>query len=72
MNMEALKKALLKGIPSGITSWLIYGLVFKMLIDKKPFKEAMSDRDSIIFLVLVAILEIAIYFVVDARKAKKQ
>ena len=27
MNKEALKKALLQGIPSGIVSWLIYGLI---------------------------------------------
>lgn len=36
MNLEALKKALIRGIPTGIASWLIYGLVFRLLIDKKP------------------------------------
>ena len=28
MNMETLKKALLQGIPNGIVTWLMYGLVF--------------------------------------------
>ena len=49
MNMEALKKGLLQGIPSGIVTWLIYGLVFRLLIDKKPFSEALFSRDSIVF-----------------------
>ncbi len=70
MNREALKKALLYGIPSGIVTWLIYGLVFRMLIDKKPFSEALFGRDSIVFLVICTVVEAIVYFVKQARKAK--
>lgn len=72
MNLEALKKALIRGIPTGIASWLIYGLVFRLLIDKKPFKEALFGRDSIIFLIIVVIVEIIIYYVDLYRKSKKK
>lgn len=72
MNLEALKKALIRGIPTGIASWLIYGLVFRLLIDKKPFKEALFGRDSIIFLIIVVIVEIIIYYVDLYRKSKKE
>ena len=57
--------------PQRIVTWLIYGLVFKMLIDKKPFKAALFDRDSIVFLVIVTIVEIILYYVTQARKAGK-
>lgn len=71
MNSEALKKALLRGIPSGIVSWLIYGLVFQMLIDKEPFKEALFGRDSIVFLVIIVIVEIVAIYLREAKKAAK-
>ena len=72
MNVQALKKALICGIPNGIVTWLIYGLVFKLLIDKDPLKEALFGRDSIIFLIIVTIVEMVIYYVADVRKARKQ
>jgi len=43
-----------------------------MLIDKKPFKEAMFDRDSIIFLIAVVIIEAIACYVIEVRKARKQ
>lgn len=72
MKIQALKKALLYGIPNGIVTWLIYGMVFKLLIDKKPFKEALFDRDSIVFLVIATIVEIVIYYVSQVRKIRKK
>ena len=71
MNMEALKKALLYGIPSGIVAWLIYGLVFRLLIDKKPLNEALFGRDSIIFFIICTVVEVIVYCVRQARKAGK-
>ncbi|MBQ9257909.1 MAG: hypothetical protein IJ181_12455 [Acidaminococcaceae bacterium] len=70
MNMEALKKALLQGIPSGIVSWLIYGLIFKLLIEKESFKDALFDKDSLIFLAIVTVFEIIVYYIINARKTK--
>lgn len=72
MNKEALKKALLYGIPSGIVTWLIYGLVFRLLIDKKPFKEALFGRDSIVFFVICTVVEVIVYFVGQVKKDEKQ
>ena len=71
MNIEVLKKALLQGIASGVVTWLIYGLVFQMLIDKEPFGEALFGRDSIIFLVIVALAEVVFYYLRKAKGAKK-
>ena len=71
MNVEALKKALLQGIPSGIASWLIYGLVFQMLIDREPFKEALFGRDSIVFLVVIVVVEIVVIYLGQVKKAGK-
>ena len=48
MNMDAFKRALLKGIPSGIVSWLIYAGVFGMLIDKQPAKTAFFERSTML------------------------
>lgn len=70
MNLEALKKALLYGIPSGIVTWLIYGLVFRMLIDKKPFNEALFGRGSIVFMVICIVVEVIAYYLKQAKKAK--
>ena len=70
--MDALKKALLCGIPSGIMTWLNYGLVFRMLIDKIPFSEALFSRDSIVLLVICAVVEVIAYYVREIKKAKKQ
>ena len=71
MNKEALKKALLQGIPSGIVTWLIYGLVFRLLIDKKPVGEALFGWDSIVFLVICTVAEVVVYYVSQVKKGKK-
>ena len=72
MNKEALKKALLYGILSGIVTWLIYGLVFRLWIDKKPFSDALFGRDSIVFFVICTVAEVIGYYVRQVRKAGKQ
>jgi len=72
MNAEALKKALLNGGFSGIVTWLFYGLVFRMLIDKQPFKEALFCRESIVFLIIFLIVEIVMFYVTQVRKSGKQ
>ncbi len=71
MNTEALKKALLQGVTSGVVTWLIYGLVFQMLIDMEPFKEALFSWDSIVFLVIITIVEVVLYYLRQARGTKK-
>ena len=73
MDMEVLKKALLKGVPGGIAAWLIYALVFRALIDKKPIGEALFGSDSLIFLAIVTIVEIiAAYFTTKKSMKTKQ
>lgn len=62
MNTEILKKALPLGIGSGVLTWVIYALVFEMLIEHKPAKEAFFSTGSIIFLVIFSIVEIISYY----------
>ena len=71
MNIAALKKALLQGVASGVVTWLIYGLVFQMLIDKEPFKEALFGWDSIVFLVIITIVEVVLYYLRQAKGTRK-
>ena len=47
------------------------GLVFQMLIDKEPFKEALFGLDSIVFLVIITIAEVVLYYLRQARGTKK-
>ena len=53
-------------------TWLIYGLVFRLLVDKKPFNEALFSRDSIVFFVICAVVEVIAYYVRQVKKAGKQ
>ena len=68
MNMDALKRALLKGIPSGILSWLLYAGVFGMLIDKQPAKTAFFERSTILFFVVVTVVEVVLYYINEKKK----
>ena len=73
MDKEILKKALLRGIGSGVLTWVIYALVFEMLIEHKPAKEAFFSTGNIIFLVVVTIVEIiASYFSIQKKSKTKQ
>lgn len=72
MNMEFLKKSLLRGVGTGICTWLLYGLVFNMLIDGESFSDALFDKDSLIFLVVIVVLEIIAYYVTFVLKDKEK
>ena len=64
-------KSLLQGVGDGVIAWLIYGLVFRMAVDHKPFREAMFSWDSIVFGVAVIILDGVLCYISLAKKAKK-
>ena len=70
MNTEILKKALLRGIGSGVLTWVIYALVFEMLISHTPAKDAFFSRGNIIFLIVITIAEIIVYYFTLSKKAK--
>ena len=70
MNKEILKKALLQGIGSGVLTWAIYGLVFEMLIEKEPAKEAFFGTGNIIFLIVICIVETIAYYFTLSKKSK--
>ena len=70
MNMDALKKALLKGIGSGVLTWLFYSLITSLL-DKKPFGEAMFSTFGIIFLIVVSIAEVFVVYRQEVKKGTK-
>lgn len=72
MNKGILKKVLLPGIGSGILTWVIYALVFEMLIEHEPAKEAFFSMENIIFLVVITIVEIVSYYFSYRRKSKAQ
>ncbi len=68
MDKGILKKALLLGFGSGVLTWVIYALVFEMLIEHKPAKEAFFSLGNIIFLVVVTVAEIISYYFTLRRK----
>jgi hypothetical protein len=70
MDKDILKKALLLGIGSGVLTWIIYALVFKMLIDHKPANEAFFSLGSIIFMIIFAIVETVSYYFTLSKKEK--
>ena len=72
MNMEFLKKSLLRGVGSGIATWLVYNLVFKLLADGESFKDAFFDKESIIFLIIIVVVEIIAYYVTFVLKEKNK
>ena len=42
-----------------------------MLIEKEPFKEALFGRDSIVFLIIIVIVETVAIYISQVRKANK-
>ena len=68
MNKEILKKALLRGIGSGVLTWVIYALVFEMLIERMPAKDAFFSRGNIIFLIVITIIEIIVFYFTLSKK----
>ena len=69
-HMEALKKAILPGIGSGLLTWVFYALI-TLLIDKIPMEQTLFSAFGIIFCVVVSIAEILAYYF-KFKKAKKQ
>jgi len=51
---------------------IICAPVFRLLIDKKPFNEALFGRDSIVFFVICTVVEVIAYCVRQVKKAGKQ
>ena len=69
-RMEALKKALLPGIGSGLLTWVFYALIC-LLIDKKPMDQTLFSTFGIIFCIVAIIAEILAYYS-KFKKAKQQ
>ena len=61
MNKEALKKAILMGLPSAVVTWVAYGLI-TMLLDRQTLGEVMFNTLGIVFAIVMAILEVLIYY----------
>lgn len=70
MNKEALKKALIKGIPTGIFGWIFFGL-FNLVLNKQPFTEAMFSTETLAFGGALIILDIIVYYF-SIRKSQKE
>ena len=61
MNREALKKAILLGVPSAIVTWVVYGQI-TMLLDRQTLGEVMFNTLGIVFVIVMSILEVLIYY----------
>ena len=61
MNREALKKAILLGVPSAIVTWVVYGMI-SMLLDRQTLGEVMFNTLGIVFVIVMSILEVLIYY----------
>ena len=70
MNMNALKKAILAGIGSGVLCWIFFSL-FELLIDKKPMNETLFSTFELIFLGVMILVETFLYYRKFAKKEKE-
>ena len=70
MDKRILKKALLRGFCSGVVTWVIFALGYEMLIYHEPAKDAFFSRGSIVFLIIITVVEIIIYYLILSKKAK--
>ena len=70
MNMDALKKAILAGIGSGVLCWIFFSL-FELLIDKKPMNETLFSTFELIFLVVMILVETFVYSRKFTKKEKE-
>ena len=61
MNKEALKKAILLGVPSAIVTWVVYGMI-SMLLDRQTLGEVMFNTLGIVFVIVISILEVLIFY----------
>ena len=72
MDKDILKKALLRGAGTGVCTWIIYALVFEMLIDHESFQDAFFSTGSLIFLVVMILVEIVVYYMNLSKAPKKE
>ena len=49
-------------------TWVIYALVFEMLIERMPAKDAFFSRGNIIFLIVITIIEIIVFYFTLSKK----
>ena len=70
MNMDALKKAILAGIGSGVLCWIFFSL-FELLIDKKPMNETLFSTFELIFLGVMILVETFLYYRKFTKKEKE-
>ena len=61
MNMNALKKAFLQGIPAAAAAWVFYGL-FTSLFDDDPFLEQMFESSGILFGICMAVIGVCFFY----------
>ena len=54
------------------STWLIYGLLFRMVFDHKPFGEAVFSWDSITFGCIVILADAVIFYFSLSKKAKSK
>lgn len=71
MDKQILGKSLWRGILTGICSWLIYGLIFRTLIDGRPIQEGLFSTDGLVFLAIITVVEIVAYYF-TLRKREKE
>ena len=67
MDKNALKKALINGIPPAILIWLMYTLL-SMRVEKKTFGEAMFSIYPIILVIVLMVGETVTWY----RKLRKK
>ena len=70
MNKDAVKKALLAGVGSGVLTWVFLSL-FELLLSKKPMNETLFSTFGIIFLVAMILAETYTYYRKFSKSEKK-
>ena len=61
MDKNLMLKTVLKGFAAGIIGWLIYGLLFQALIEGEPVRDALFGTDSVIFGIVMVVLDTVLY-----------
>ena len=67
MNKDALKKAFLHGIPTGVIAWFFYGL-FTSLFDDDSIFELMFESSGILFAVCMTVTAVVFCYRTFTRR----